>query len=93
MPALRGQRLDHAIEIGRAARIDSAGALHRQHHLVGVPVGEEIGAERHAERDDHAAGAADEIADRHEQRGQRRKQDRYEKLNIWPVFVTSTGFK
>ena len=55
---------------GALLLVDLMGAVHRQHHAVRVPVGEQIGRGRDHERDQGAAGAADQIADAHEQAGE-----------------------
>ena len=67
--------LHQRVEVGRGARVDLLGAVHRQHHPVRVPVGEQVHARRDDERDHRAARAADQVADAHEQRGQSGKQD------------------
>jgi hypothetical protein len=46
------------------------GAVHRQHHAVRVPVGEQIGRGSNHKRNHCAASAADEIADAHEEAGE-----------------------
>ena len=56
---------------GARPRVDLAGAVHPQHHLVRVPVGEEVHAGGEDQREHHAAGAADQVADAHEDRRQR----------------------
>ena len=56
-------------EIGRAVSVDLKGAVHRQHHAVGIPIGEQVDSGRDSERDQHAAGSADQIADAHEEAG------------------------
>ena len=72
--ALR-QLAHQAHELGRGPLVDLVGAVHRQHELVGVPVGEQV----HAGGDqqgDHGAGlAADQEADTHEQGGEPCQQD------------------
>jgi len=69
-----GQAFHDAVELAAARRVEGLGAIHAQHDLVGVPVGEQIGDRGDAERDHHAGRAADQIADHAEQRGQRRDQ-------------------
>ena len=49
--------------------------MHRQHHAVGIPVGEQVHAGRDDERDHRAGRAADQIANAHEQAGEAREQD------------------
>ena len=41
-----GELGDEPDQLGRGARVDLVGAVHRQHHAVGVPVGEQIGRGR-----------------------------------------------
>jgi hypothetical protein len=48
--------------------------MHPQHHLVGVPIGEEIHRRRHGKGHDHAGLAAEEKADGEEQAGHRRQK-------------------
>ena len=55
---------------GALLRSTSWAPYMRQHHAVGVPVGEEIGRRGNDERDHGAAGTADQIADAHEQGGE-----------------------
>ncbi len=43
------------------------GAVRRQHHAIGIPVGEQICRSRHDQGDHGAGAAADQIADAHEQ--------------------------
>ena len=82
--ALR-QLVHHAHQIGRGALVDLLGAVHRQHHLVGVPVGEEVHAGRDQQRDDGAAAAADQVADTHEQGRQPCEQDGGTKVVHFPL--------
>ena len=72
----RGKLADHAIQLGRGARIDLMRAIHRQHHAVGIPVGKQIGRRGDDQRDHRAARPADQIADAHEQAGETGQQDR-----------------
>ena len=62
-------------EIGRAVAVDLMGAVHRQHHAVRIPVGEQVGRGGDHERDHGAAGAADQIADAHEEAGETGQQN------------------
>ena len=62
-------------EVGRAVAVDLMGAVHRQHHAVRIPVGEQVGRSRDHERDQGAAGAADQIADAHEEAGKTGQQN------------------
>ena len=71
-----GERGHEVHQIGRGARIDLMGAVHRQHHPIRIPVGEEVGRRRDQQRDGGAAGAADQIADAHEQGRETGQQDR-----------------
>ncbi|MNL35003.1 hypothetical protein D3C87_1570070 [compost metagenome] len=56
------------------ALIDLLRAVHAQHHLVRVPIGEEVHACGHDEGDHHAAPSANGEAYRHEQGGHDCKQ-------------------
>src|SRR5262249_25592786 len=71
-----GQVLDDRMELGRIAFVYLDRMVHRQHHLVGVPIAEQVHAGGHQEGDYHAAAAADQPADRHEQRRQEGEQHR-----------------
>jgi hypothetical protein len=71
--ALRQLRHD-GVQLRRAAGVDLLGAVHAQHQLVGIPVGETVHGERDRERDDHAALAADEITHGEEQTRHRGQQ-------------------
>ncbi|MEY9123584.1 hypothetical protein ABIA09_003146 [Bradyrhizobium yuanmingense] len=87
---------DEADQLRRGRTIDFMGAVHRQHHAVGVPVGEEVGCGGNDERDHGARGASDQIADAHEQGGQASEQHCGTKIvhgrllgrpraNLWPA--------
>ena len=60
---------------GALCAVDLMGAVHRQHHAVRIPVGEQVGRGRDHERDQRAAGAADQIADAHEEAGETGQQN------------------
>src|SRR5262245_17347641 len=49
--------------------------MHRQHHLVGIPIGEGIHADRENECDQHAGLAAKQVADGKEQSDKSRQQN------------------
>jgi hypothetical protein len=68
--------LDHAVELRRAGGIDLPRAIHPQHHLVRVPVGEQVGADREEQRQHHAALAADQVSNRQKQRRHAGQQHR-----------------
>jgi hypothetical protein len=74
---------DHGIGI---ALVHRAGAVHRQHDLVGVPVGEQVHRRGQAQRDQHAGRPADHIADADEEGGQGRQQD----VGLGPVHVRAS---
>ncbi|MGY4298102.1 hypothetical protein ACVWXN_006197 [Bradyrhizobium sp. i1.4.4] len=65
---------DEPDQLRRAGAVDLMGAVHAEHHAVGVPVGEEIGRGGNDERDHGAGGTADQIADAHEQGGEAGEQ-------------------
>ena len=72
----RCRKLAHqCVQLGRRAFVDRARAVHRQHHLVRVPIGEQVHRRGHDERHDHASLAGDQKADPHEQGGQHCEQD------------------
>jgi len=70
-----GEPMHQRIEVGRGTRVNLLGAVHRQHHLVGIPVGEQVHARRDYQRDRRAARSADQVTNAHEQRGQACEQD------------------
>ena len=70
-----GEFADETDKLGRGMAVDLMGAVHRQHHAVRVPVGEQIGRRRDHERDNRASGAADQIADAHEQASEAGQQN------------------
>ncbi len=61
-----GELLHEHVELRRRALVDRARAVHREHHLVGVPIGEEVHRPGNEEGDDHAGLAADQEPDPHE---------------------------
>jgi hypothetical protein len=63
-----GELAHHGDEARRGRVVDLTGAVHGQHHLVGVPIGKHVHANRDDERDQHAALAADHGAQAHEKR-------------------------
>ena len=69
-------KLGHEMdEVGRAVPVDLMGAVHRQHHAVRIPIGEQVGRGGDHERDHGTAGAADQIADAHEEAGKTGQQN------------------
>ena len=65
---------DQLIEFRCCLPVHLAGAMHAQHHLVGVPVSEDIHARSHQEGNEHALLAAKQIAYRKKQAHQGRHQ-------------------
>ena len=63
-------------EVGRAVAVDLMGTVHRQHHAVRIPVGEQVCRGGDHERDHGPAGAANQIADAHEECGEACEQKR-----------------
>ena len=70
-----GERANHMHEIRRGSVVHFARAIHREHRLVRIPVGEKIGAEREQEGDHHPGWSADQITNADEQRRQCRHQN------------------
>ena len=66
--------LDDGVKARRGGAVRRLRPVHGQHHLVGVPVGEEVHRHGHGERDHHAGAAADQPAHAEEQPGQGRQQ-------------------
>jgi hypothetical protein len=66
-PGAVGQFGHDMNELRRRALVDLLGAVHREHQLVGIPVGEEIHRRSDEERGQGAARSTEQIADRHEQ--------------------------
>ncbi len=65
--ACGGGELPHErVELRRRALVDLARAVHGEHHLVGVPIGEEVHRSGNKEGGDHARLAADQEPDPHE---------------------------
>jgi hypothetical protein len=60
---LAGKLTHEMDELRCACLVLFDGAVHRQHHAVGIPVGEEVGAGRKEEGDQHAGRATHEVAD------------------------------
>ena len=62
-----GKLFDRAVKPRRRARIDFGRAVHRQHHPVGIPVGEHVHAHCDGKGDQHAGRPAEHKADADEQ--------------------------
>jgi hypothetical protein len=70
----RGEIAHQAVEHRRRRLVDRLGAIHPQHQLVRVPVGEQVHGAGDHERDHHALLSADQEAGRQEQRRHGRQQ-------------------
>src|SRR5262249_27135931 len=70
-----GECADHVEQVRRARLVDLLGAVHRQHHPVGIPVAEQVHRGRDHERDHRAGLAAEQKAYAHEQGREPRQQN------------------
>jgi hypothetical protein len=68
--------MDHAHQVGGALPVDLAGAVHPQHQLVRVPIGEQVHAQRQGQGDHHPALAAQQVADGEKEPGHGGEQQR-----------------
>src|SRR5262245_773672 len=74
-PSVRRKPPYQPVELGRRALVDFARAIHGEHHLVGVPIGEQVHHRGDEKGNNHAGLAAHQITDAHEEGGHGGKQD------------------